>query len=325
LRCHRATDIRFKYRAATISRRKDNLPHTGIALSIPTIALRIELFVLRHEAKVSRMQQANLQRRNERSKRPLLSPDGPVVSMTTHGERLKTVHLALESIAAGSVLPSRLILWLDTKEGYEQRTSGLNRLVDRGLEIYLCDNFGPHTKYFPYVLSADSLDTPLVTGDDDLLYSRWWLEGMVRAHDSNPLDLNCYRAHVVTLSNRVVTPYRGWDRCVTSRASYLHFPTGVSGCIYPRRLQETLKCAGTAFLDACPKADDVWIHVNALRAGIKVRQIRNRPLRFPFIPGTQENGLYHNNVLDDGNDFQIRRTYSESDVLLLEACKIDGN
>ena len=298
---------------------------TGIDFSIPTIALQIELFVLRNEAKVTCLQQANLQRRNECKTSPLLSPDGPVVSMTTYGERLKTVHLALESIAAGTVLPSRLILWVDTEEAYGHRSPGLNRLVDRGLEIRLSSNFGPHTKYFPYLLCAESLEKPLVTGDDDLLYSRWWLEGMVRAYDSNPLDVNCYRAHVVGVKSGGIAPYREWERCLSDKASHLNFPTGVSGCIYPKRLQEELKRAGTDFLGACPKADDVWIHVNALRAGIKVRQIRNRPLRFPLVPGTQETGLYHSNVLKDGNDVQIGRTYTAEDLLLLQASMKDGS
>jgi len=300
------------------------LLNKGNDISISTLGLRFELFVLRHEAKFTHLQQAKLQRRNERDKGRVVAPGGPVVSMTTYGERLNTVHLALESIAAGSVLPSRLFLWVEEKGAYETRTPALNRLVDRGLEIRLSESFGPHTKYFPYLRSAESLDTPLVTGDDDLLYSRWWLEGLVRAYESHPLHLNCYRAHAVSLISGDFAPYREWPQCLSSQPSYLHFPTGVSGCIYPKRLQEALKSEGKHFLETCPKADDVWIHVNAIRAGVKVRQIRNRPLRFPFIPGTQGSGLYHNNVFESGNDVQIHKTYSKDDISTLQACIQNG-
>jgi hypothetical protein len=71
-------------------------------------------------------------------------------------------------------------------------------------------------------------------------------------------------------------------------------------------------------MQLCPKADDVWLHANALRAGNKIRQVWTRPLRFPFAPGTQDGGLYHSNVILARNDDQIRNTYTAADVTLLE-------
>jgi hypothetical protein len=83
-------------------------------------------------------------------------------------------------------------------------------------------------------------------------------------------------------------------------------------------LLKRLKLAGDEFMQLCPKADDVWLHVNALRAGMKTRQIWSRPLRFPFVPGTQGSGLYHSNVLLARNDEQIRSTYTTEDIAVLE-------
>jgi len=242
-----------------------------------------------------------------------------VVSMTTYGDRLRSVHLVLESIAAGSVLPSRMILWVDSEEAFVNRTPGLQRLVERGLEINRSENFGPHTKYYPYLVATDKFDTPLVTADDDLLYSKWWLEGLDRAYRENPSSVNCYRAHRMRLERGAIAPYVSWGACKTKTPSFLNFGTGVSGCIYPPTLLERLKLAGTEFLQLCPKADDVWLHVNALRAGMQTRQILDRPLRFPFVPGTQGSGLYHSNVLLSRNDEQIRNTYKASDIAALEA------
>jgi len=253
----------------------------------------------------------------------MVAPAGPVVSLTTYGERLKSVHLVIESIAAGMVLPSRLILWVDTADALANPPDELKRQVDRGLEIRLSKNFGPHTKYFPYLLATDSFSIPLVTADDDLLYSRWWLEGLIQSQQEHPGDLICYRAHKIGLIDGDVAPYRTWQRCKSDRPSFLHFPTGVSGCIYPTALQSALKSAGTEFTQSCPKADDVWIHVNALRAGIKIKQVRNHPLRFPFVPGTQESGLYHSNVIQDRNDEQIRTTYRHADIKLLQSAMED--
>lgn len=291
----------------------------GAKLDLSSQVIQAWLFLLRNETKVTKFQLTRLRSRNQRSKERVVAPGGPVVSVTTYGERLNTVHLALESIAAGSVLPSRLILWVDSAEGFANRSDGLKRLVERGLEIYLSDNFGPHTKYYPYLLSTDTFDVPLVTADDDLLYSRWWLEGLVRSHREKPEEVHCYRAHRVGLEHGAITPYQTWEPCRSSEADFLHFGTGVSGCIYPMSLLKRLKLAGTEFMQLCPKADDVWLHVNALRAGMKTRQIWNRPLRFPFVPGTQGSGLYHSNVLLARNDEQIRSTYRREDIAILEA------
>jgi hypothetical protein len=288
-------------------------------LDLSTRALRLWLFVLRREAKITKLQLSWLRRRNQHSKDSVIAPLGPVVSVTSYGNRLSTVDLVLESIAAGSILPSRLILWVDTAEAFRNRSSRLQRLVERGLEIRLCENFGPHTKYYPYLLSADMFEGPLVTADDDVLYPRWWLEGLVRAHHENPEVVSCYRAYLMSLGSRGITPYRTWEPCKSTRPSFLHFATGVSGCIYPPLLLNKLRLTGSEFMRLCPREDDVWLHVNALRNGIKIRQVHNHPLRFPLVPGTQDNGLYHSNVILGLNAEQIRNTYTGQDIASLEA------
>ena len=45
---------------------------------------------------------------------PIVSPGGPVVSLTTHGDRVRSVYLVIESIGRGQTLPSRIILWDET-------------------------------------------------------------------------------------------------------------------------------------------------------------------------------------------------------------------
>ena len=285
---------------------------------LSTGALQTWLFVLRHETKYTKIHLTRLDRRNRHSKAAVIARGGPVVSVTTHGDRLNGVHLVLESIAAGSTLPSRLVLWVDTREALDKPSPGLQRLVSRGLEVRLSENFGPHTKYYPYLLSTDKFDSPLVTADDDLLYSKWWLQGLVRSHHENPEVVNCYRAHLMRLAAGTIAPYQTWTPCESTTPSFLHFATGTSGCIYPPSLLNKLKLAGSEFLERCPTSDDVWLHVNAVRAGIKVRQVWNRPLRFPLVPGTQRAGLFHSNCSLARNDEHIGNTYTPADIAFLE-------
>jgi hypothetical protein len=282
-----------------------------------TGVMRLWLFLLRQDAKLTRLNVQRLRLRSMRSTAPVVSPGGPIVSVTTYGDRLHTVYLALESIAAGSVLPSRLILWVDDARVLQSPPHSLKRLVNRGLEIRLAEDYGPHKKYYPYLLSSGHFEHPLVTADDDVLYSRWWLAGLVQAHNENAAVVNCYRAHVIRLGDGAVRPYRTWTRCESTTPSFFHFATGSSGCIYPAPLLGRLKLAGSDFKQLCPKADDIWLHANALRAGFKVRQILHRPIDFPLLPGTQEKTLSLTNVGLGRNDEQIRNTYTAQDLALL--------
>lgn len=274
----------------------------------------LQLSLLRQEAKYLKLNAWRLDRRNRRSARPVVSKNGPVVSLTTFGSRLGSVHLAIESIGAGTVLPSRLILWLDDKPLFDNRPAAVRRLESRGLEVLLSENYGPHTKYYPYVQSHGDFKTALVTADDDVLYSSWWLEGLANAFKLDPSFLNCYRAHVMSFEGKHLRPYTTWGECRSNQPSFRHFATGVSGCIYPPELLQALKAAGSVFRDQCPRADDVWLNAIAMRNGFRVRQVGPRPLRFPLIAGTQGSGLWNSNVIGSQNDSQIEATYTADDL-----------
>lgn len=280
-------------------------------------ALRAWLFLLRQDVKFTRLAIARLRRRNLNSSVRVVDPGGPVVSLTTFSARLPSVYLTLESIAAGSLRPSRLILWLQDQETFDRRPITIKRLEDRGLEVRLTTDYGPHSKYYPYLLSAAEFRAPLVTADDDTLYSHWWLAGLSKAHADNPHVVSCYRAHVVEVEEGKVSPYLTWKPCQTTEPSWRCFATGGAGVLYPAEFLSVLKGVGSSFRDLCPTADDIWLHANALRAGYRVQQISKFPITFPSIPGTQNHGLFKVNAGRGGNDEQIKKTYTPRDVALL--------
>jgi hypothetical protein len=245
-------------------------------------------------------------------------PGGPVVSLTTYGMRLQTVHLTIESIAAGRLLPSRLILWLDEKSALDTPPAALLRLQKRGLEICFCQNFGPHKKYFPYVTSERNFTVPLVTADDDILYPRFWLERLQDAYQRHPEVINCGRARVIVFDEQNIAQFAQWPMCRSTKPRFGNLAIGDSGVLYPPEFLDVLKKAGLGFQKCCPTADDVWLHVQALRAGYKVRQIRPKPLHLPSIPGTVKIGLWNQNRAG-GNDRQIKATYTTEDIQKLLA------
>jgi hypothetical protein len=101
----------------------------------------------------------------------------------------------------------------------------------------------------------------------------------------------------------------------------LNFATGVSGVIYPPAFQRKVKEAGMGFTVLCPKADDIWLHVQALRGGFEIKQLKTWEQSFPVMPGTQDMGLIQGNVHGSQNDVQIRKTYTPEDIARLRAAK----
>ncbi|HTY84480.1 MAG TPA: hypothetical protein VMB19_09685, partial [Silvibacterium sp.] len=83
-------------------------------------------------------------------------------------------------------------------------------------------------------------------------------------------------------------------------------------------LLRLLNSRGKEFSMLCPAADDVWLHANAVRAGLRTRQIGSWQRNFPIIPGTQAQRLMDANVAGSQNDVQIAMTYSAQDIAALQ-------
>ncbi|MBB4866127.1 hypothetical protein HNP46_005032 [Pseudomonas nitritireducens] len=250
---------------------------------------------------------------NRLGRRRVVAEGGPVVSLTSYSTRLRKVHVTLESIAAGRLLPSRLILWVDEEKTLADLPAPLRRLQARGLEVKRCNNYGPHKKYFPYV-QGERIGAPLVTADDDVLYPGDWLAGLQAAHRQTPEQVVCYMAKQVGIEGGVIQPYHGWTTQLDKAPSVRNFAIGVSGVLYPAALQQVLKREGEAFVQVTPRADDIWLHWQALRSGVKVRQISDSDEHFLSVPGTQDIALYSSNLKQGGNDQVIARLYTADDI-----------
>jgi hypothetical protein len=240
-----------------------------------------------------------------------------VVSMTTYGDRLRTVDIALESIARGTVRPRRLIIWIQDPDVLRDLPPALRRLQRRGLEVKLSSNFGPHTKYFPYIADTEQFATPLVTADDDIIYPPRWLEALVKANREHPDMVNAHWVNVISVNEGSIGRYQDWARRRDTEPGFNNFALGVSGVIYPPEMLVELRLRGDQFLDVSPGADDIWLHWVALRAGFRVRQVGMTPRHFPMIPCSQATALSTANVGLHRNDQWIGPLYETSDVIAL--------
>ncbi|UVJ40728.1 hypothetical protein [Arthrobacter sp. CJ23] len=242
-----------------------------------------------------------------------------VVSMTTCGQHFRTVDVALESIARGTVKPRRLILWLDDPALLTAEQPGLRRLQRRGVEVRFSRNFGPHTKYYPCVAGGRDPVSPLATADDDIIYPPRWLKTLVDANRRYPDMVHGHRVSVIGTNGGSITQYEAWLRRRDTRPGFNNLAMGASGVIYPPAVQRELRNRGELFMDVCPGADDIWLHWVALRAGIPTRQVEAMPHFFPMIPGSQATAPSGVNVAQRSNDHWIRTLYSTDDISTLAA------
>ena len=259
--------------------------------------------------------------RNRVSHEPITAPGGPVVSMTSHGRRVRFAHLAIESIGRGSLRPSRLVLWLDPDDPRAGRpTPALRRLTTRGLEIRNApDHIGPHTKYYPQVVLAEDSELPLVTADDDMMHPRRWLRTLVDAAAATPGAVVAHRARRVrlTASGRLA-PYATWEAAAPTDDDARTIGLGVGGVLYPPSFLPHIRSAGTRFMAVAPRADDIWLHALAVRAGFTVVPVGALsdgdavPIRWHG-----SGGLYKDNIGKAANDEQALATYDEEVLVKL--------
>ena len=267
-----------------------------------------------------------LRLRNRYSRVSIIGGDGPTVSLTTHGHRLKDVFLAIESIARGTLKPSRLMLHLDVEKHVINPLKTLQRLQRRGLEIHLSENLGPHTKIQPWIVNAPSFSVPHVVADDDILYPRWWLERLSACFTSDPVSIHAYRAHrmVAADDGMSLTAYDTWPPGLGG-PSNLNFATCVSGVLFPPAFLQLMRDVGQGFRETCPRNDDLWLTYLAIENQIPISQVAQESLHFDVIPGTQVTSLNASNVFEGQNDKQIKSTFQPSTLKrIVELERLEG-
>ena len=249
------------------------------------------------------------------------------MNVTTHGARIETAYIALESIGRGTERPALLTLWLDNETLYRSLPRSIRRLQRRGLEVKLDPgSYKVHTKYYPYVKSVVVHTIPMVTADDDVIYPPFWLATLTTGHAQFPNDVICFRAHRIGVEGTGLAPYNTWVPCSDGHSGVANLGTSVSGQLFPAKFLNAVKARGEAFRDLAPNADDLWLHACTVEENIATRQIVRDSVTFPYVPASQAAGLYLNNVWNGGNDVAIARTYGAAaiDAIRLDLAHASG-
>ncbi len=239
-----------------------------------------------------------------------------IVSLTSYPARFPTLANTLRSLLDQTIAPDRTILWLG--HGDEAALpADVTALVSHGLEIRECADIRSYKKIIPTLLAFP--DAFIVTADDDIYYPQDWLETLVGEFNAGEPAIIAHRAHLATIgSNGHLVPYDRWDMDTQNRhdtsPNQLLFPTGVGGILYPPKSLGSDVLNEAAFMRLCPTGDDLWLFWAAERAAIPHRRVPER-ITLTHWRGSQDIGLVHHNVFNNGNDPQIRALENEFGVL----------
>ncbi len=237
-----------------------------------------------------------------------------IVSLTSFGERIHDVHVAIESIMQGSVKPNRIILWLSEEE-FRNRPipTTLKRQQQRGLEIAFCKDIRSYKKLI-YTLQQNP-EACIITIDDDVIYDFDIVERLIASHINHPNIICACRVHRVTLdSNGHPKSYLKWDDRVTSSdISPLNFSTGIGGVLYPPHCFSSEVFNSDIFLKLCPLADDIWFYAMALIKNTPILKIKTRiPDGHPTeLPTSRVDALLSSNTNPEDclNDKQLKAVF----------------
>ena len=229
-----------------------------------------------------------------------------IVSLTSYGTRINTVHLTILSLLNQSIMPSKLILWLSKDEfTLTELPKKLLCLQSYGLEIAFCDDIRSYKKLIPTMLRYPN--RVLVTFDDDIIYPINQFERLILAHQKFPKAIICNRAHKLSKDKcGKILPYNQWDFDNDELLPCVELmPIGIGGVLYPINSLDQEVLNQQAFMELCPHADDIWFKVMA-RKNNTLTKVVDQPMayiNYLQIPNSQENSLWGSNK--NKNDQQL--------------------
>lgn len=209
-----------------------------------------------------------------------LSPikdDSTIVSLTSYGKRVKGSALyTIYSLLKQNVRPERVVLWLNEEEfNNDNITSDLRFLFDYGLDVRYAKDIRSYTK----IIHSLKLfpDKHIITADDDIYYTKNFVEEFVEAHRHHPKAIITGFAKDPTLdTNNQLKTYSDWPEYHHVPASFEYdknrlVPLGWAGVFYPSHVFDEEVTNEAVFTTLCPKADDIWLYIMGLRSNAEKR------------------------------------------------------
>ena len=198
-----------------------------------------------------------------------------IVSLTSFPQAIPYAVQAIRSILNGSLLPDKIVLYLDTQKFPEgtlpqelealKAESPIFEVRFDEAEIRSYKKLIPALKDFPNDI--------IVTIDDDIQYHPDMLSRLVKIHKQAPDAIIAHRVRKALLDQ----PYKNWRKYKWYDFIFrrLHFDrramqTGVGGVLYPPHSLDEKMLDPNLFMKFAPTVDDIWFWLAAVSKGTYV-------------------------------------------------------
>ena len=240
---------------------------------------------------------------------PLCKPSPRlIVSLTSYGRRTeKVVFYTLLSLLRQTLLPDKIILWLDNDHWNENNLPNrLKQLKVNGIEFKFCEDFRSYKKLIPSL--KEFPNDIIITVDDDVIYPPYLIERLYDSYLKNPAAIHACACREISVIDGKLQPYDSWKSA--SIGSDKICPIGYGGVLYPPHSlsEETIK--ESLFMRMCPNADDIWFYIMAKIKGTRHFLVSVSSVDFFGVDNIYQffhrNGALSNiNVKEGLNDIQL--------------------
>lgn len=249
-----------------------------------------------------------------------------IVSLTSYGKRVKgSAVFTVHSLLRQTIRPERVVLWLNEEEyNSSNLPADLQFLCDYGLEVRFGKDIGPYTKII-HSLSTFP-DKHIITADDDLYYTKDFVQEFVEAHRQHPQAIITGFAKVpVADDDHQLATYDAWPEYHHVKASFEYdrqklFPLGVGGVLYPSHVFDDEVKNEAVFTALCPKADDIWLYIMGLRTQAEKRLLTDSHIAYYHTDLLRQyltkDRLTATNRFRGKNDIQLQALLTHYDIKL---------
>ena len=195
-----------------------------------------------------------------------------IVSLTSFPQAIPYAVQAIRSILTGSLLPDKIVLYLDTQKFPEGILPQELEALKAECPIFEVRFDEAEIRSYKKLIPAlrDFPNDIIVTIDDDIQYHPDMLSRLIQIHKQAPDAIIAHRVRKVQLNS----PYRTWRKYKWYDFIFrrLHFDrhamqTGVCGVLYPPHSLDEKMLDSTLFMTMAPTNDDIWFWAAAVSHG----------------------------------------------------------
>lgn len=227
------------------------------------------------------------------------------VSLTSIPIRISKLWIVIESILRQTHNVNRIVLYLSTNNfPYKEKDlpTSLLKLKRHGLEIYFYDEDLRSYKKFYYAFQ-DSLNSIVITIDDDIIYPPNMIEKLINKHQEHPYSVIARYAHHVDLN----IPYNQWNNVFSTNPSNSIFFGSGGGTLFPIVHFHKDFFRKDLFKDLCKYADDIWLNIFIRLSGLNVYLLNGKSTHILNIQTFNDKRLTTINCDNNQNDVQLHQ------------------